>query len=91
MPALIDSLFGPCLPAFSSMQAGAKPDRMRELCIQASRCCTLLLCLLGLSLIFGRPRLGNVLRAFPRGVYDLELSRNILMPILILLLVTAHS
>jgi O-antigen/teichoic acid export membrane protein len=53
MLALIGSLFGPLLPAFSSMQAGAKPDRMGELCIQASRYCTLLLCVLGLPLIFG--------------------------------------
>ena len=53
MLALITSLFGPLLPALSSMQAGAKPDRMGDLCIQASRYCTLLLCLLGLPLIFG--------------------------------------
>ncbi len=53
MLGLISSLFGPLLPAFSSMQAGTKPDRMGDLCIQTSRYCALLVCLLGLPLILG--------------------------------------
>jgi O-antigen/teichoic acid export membrane protein len=53
MLALISSLFGPLLPAFSSMQAGTKPERMGELCIRASRYCAILLCLFGLPLILG--------------------------------------
>lgn len=53
MLALISSMFGPLLPAFSSMQAGTKPERMGELCIRASRYCAILLCLSGLPLILG--------------------------------------
>jgi len=53
MLTVISSVFGPMLPAFSSMQAGTTPTRMGELCIKTTRYCALLLCLLGLPLFFG--------------------------------------
>jgi O-antigen/teichoic acid export membrane protein len=53
MLVLISSLFGPLLPALSSIQSGTTPERMGELCIRATRYCVLLLCLLGLPLLFG--------------------------------------
>jgi O-antigen/teichoic acid export membrane protein len=53
MLAVVSSVFGPMLPALSSMQAGTTATRMGELCIKATRYCTLLLCLLGLPLFFG--------------------------------------
>jgi O-antigen/teichoic acid export membrane protein len=53
MLAVVSSIFGPMLPALSSMQAGSTPTRMGELCIKTTRYCTLLLCLLGLPLFFG--------------------------------------
>jgi O-antigen/teichoic acid export membrane protein len=53
MLTVVSSVFGPMLPAFSSMQAGITPARMGELCIKTTRYCTLLLCLLGLPLFFG--------------------------------------
>jgi O-antigen/teichoic acid export membrane protein len=53
MLALITSLFGPMLPALSSIQAGVTPARMGDLCLKATRYCCLLVCLLGLPLLFG--------------------------------------
>jgi O-antigen/teichoic acid export membrane protein len=53
MLALVSSVFGPLVPAISSMQSGTTPSRIGDLCIRATRYCTLLLCLLGLPLLFG--------------------------------------
>jgi O-antigen/teichoic acid export membrane protein len=53
MLAVVSSLFGPLVPAISSMQAGSTPERIGDLCIRTTRYCTLLLCLLGLPLFFG--------------------------------------
>ena len=53
MVALISSVFGPLVPAVSSMQAGNTAARIGELCIRVTRYCVLLLCLLGLTLGFG--------------------------------------
>ncbi len=50
---LVSSLFGPLLPALSSMQAGTTPDRMGELCVRTTRYCVLFLCMMGLPLFFG--------------------------------------
>jgi O-antigen/teichoic acid export membrane protein len=53
MLALVSSVFGPLIPAISSIQSGTTPNRIGELCIKATRYCGLLLCLLGLPLVFG--------------------------------------
>jgi O-antigen/teichoic acid export membrane protein len=53
MQAIISSVFGPLLPAVSSMQSGSTPSRIGDLCVRMTRYCTLLLCLLGLPLVFG--------------------------------------
>jgi O-antigen/teichoic acid export membrane protein len=53
MLAIVASVFGPLVPAVSSMQAGTTPSRMGELCIRMTRYCALLLCLLGLPLVLG--------------------------------------
>jgi O-antigen/teichoic acid export membrane protein len=53
MLAIISSVFGPLVPAVSSMQSGSTPSRIGDLCIRMTRYCTLLLCLLGLPLVFG--------------------------------------
>lgn len=53
MLALVSSVFGPLIPAISSMQSNSTPNRIGELCIRTTRYCTLLLCLLGLPLLFG--------------------------------------
>jgi O-antigen/teichoic acid export membrane protein len=53
MLALVSSVFGPLVPAVSSMQSGSTPSRIGDLCIRITRYCTLLLCLLGLPLVFG--------------------------------------
>ncbi len=53
MLAVISSLFGPLIPAVSSMQSSTTPARIGDLCIRTTRYCGLLLCLLGLPLIFG--------------------------------------
>ena len=53
MLALVSSVFGPLVPAISSIQSGTTPGRLGELCIKATRYCALLLCLLGLPLVFG--------------------------------------
>jgi O-antigen/teichoic acid export membrane protein len=53
MLTVIASVFGPLVPAVSSMQSGSTPDRIGDLCTKIARYCTLLLCLLGLPLVFG--------------------------------------
>ena len=53
MMAVVSSIFGPLVPAISSMQSGTTPGRIGDLCIKATRYCALLLCLLGLPLVFG--------------------------------------
>jgi O-antigen/teichoic acid export membrane protein len=53
MITVINSVFGPLVPAVSSMQSGSTPDRIGDLCIRITRYCVLLLCLLGLPLFFG--------------------------------------
>jgi O-antigen/teichoic acid export membrane protein len=53
MLLIINSIFGPVLPAVSSLQAGSTPDRIGGLLARVTRYCTLLLCLLGLPLLFG--------------------------------------
>jgi O-antigen/teichoic acid export membrane protein len=53
MVALVSSVFGPLIPAVSSMQSSSTPGRIGDLCIKATRYCTLLLCLVGLPLLVG--------------------------------------
>ncbi len=53
MLTIVASVFGPLVPAVSSMQSGSTPGRIGDLCIKLTRYCTLLLCLLGLPLVFG--------------------------------------
>jgi O-antigen/teichoic acid export membrane protein len=53
MLVLVSSLFGPLLPALSSMEARSTPQQLGELCIRITRYCVLVLCLLGLPLFFG--------------------------------------
>jgi O-antigen/teichoic acid export membrane protein len=53
MLVLISSMFGPLLPAMSSIQAKATPARLGEIAIRATRYCALLLCLLGMPLLVG--------------------------------------
>jgi O-antigen/teichoic acid export membrane protein len=53
MLAIISSVFGPLVPAVSSMQSGSTPGRIGDLCIKTTRYCVLLLLLLGLPLFFG--------------------------------------
>ncbi len=53
MLALVSSVFGPLIPAVSSMQSGTTPSRIGDICIRMTRYCALLLLLLGLPLVFG--------------------------------------
>jgi O-antigen/teichoic acid export membrane protein len=53
MITLLSSVFAPLVPAVSSMQSGSTPARIGDLCIRTTRYCVLLLCLLGLPLVFG--------------------------------------
>jgi len=53
MLAIVSSVFGPLVPAVSSMQAGTTPKRIGDICIKMTRYCGSLLLLLGLPLIFG--------------------------------------
>jgi O-antigen/teichoic acid export membrane protein len=50
---VISSVFGPLLPAVSSMQSEKTPSQIGEVVIKVTRYCVLLLCLLGLPLFFG--------------------------------------
>jgi|HubBroStandDraft_6_1064221.scaffolds.fasta_scaffold32355_4 O-antigen/teichoic acid export membrane protein len=53
MLVLVSSVFGPLVPAVSSMQSSSTPARIGNLCVKTTRYCVLLLCLLGLPLFFG--------------------------------------
>jgi O-antigen/teichoic acid export membrane protein len=53
MLTVVASVFGPLVPAVSSMQAGTTPSRIGDICIRMTRYCALLLCVLGLPLVFG--------------------------------------
>jgi O-antigen/teichoic acid export membrane protein len=53
MLALVSSVFGPLVPAVSSMQSGTTPSRIGDICIRMTRYCALLLLLLGLLLVVG--------------------------------------
>jgi O-antigen/teichoic acid export membrane protein len=53
MLLVIGSLFGPLLPAVSSLQSGRTPGQIGEMVIKATRYCGLLLCMIGLPLVFG--------------------------------------
>jgi O-antigen/teichoic acid export membrane protein len=53
MVAVISSVFGPLIPAVSSMQSGTTPNRIGDLCIRTTLYCALLLCQLGLPLVLG--------------------------------------
>ncbi len=53
MLTVVGSIFGPILPAVSSLQAGSTPSAIGDLVARMTRYCTLLLCLLGLPLFFG--------------------------------------
>ena len=53
MLVVISSVFGPLLPAVSSMQSEKTPSQIGALVIKVTRWCVLLLCLLGLPLFFG--------------------------------------
>jgi O-antigen/teichoic acid export membrane protein len=53
MLLVVGSLFGPILPAVSSLQSGRTPEQLGEIVIKATRYCVLLLCLIGLPLIIG--------------------------------------
>jgi O-antigen/teichoic acid export membrane protein len=51
MLIVVSSVFGPLVPAVSSMQVRATAEQVGELCTRLTRYCTLLLCLLGLPLL----------------------------------------
>ena len=53
MLLVIGSLFGPLLPAVSSLQIGMTSGQIGEIVIKATRYCVLLLCLIGLPLGLG--------------------------------------
>jgi O-antigen/teichoic acid export membrane protein len=53
MLLVVGSIFGPILPAVSSIQAGSTPTQIGDLVVKVTRYCTLVLCLLGLPLLFG--------------------------------------
>jgi O-antigen/teichoic acid export membrane protein len=51
MLLLIGSLFGPLLPAVSSVQAGRTPSQIGDIVVTTTRYCALLICLIGLPLL----------------------------------------
>ena len=53
MLTIVGSVFNPLLPAVSSLQASSTPSHIGGLLARATRYCTLLLCLIGLPLVFG--------------------------------------
>jgi O-antigen/teichoic acid export membrane protein len=53
MLLVVGSIFGPILPAVSSLQAGSTPTQIGDLLVRVTRYCTLLLCLLGFPILFG--------------------------------------
>lgn len=52
MLLMVGSIFGPILPAVSSLQAGSTPVQIGDLLVRVTRYCTLLLCLFGSTLLF---------------------------------------
>jgi O-antigen/teichoic acid export membrane protein len=53
MLTVVGSIFGPVLPAVSSLQAASTPVQIGDLLVRVTRYCTVLLCLFGSSLLFG--------------------------------------
>jgi O-antigen/teichoic acid export membrane protein len=53
MLVVISSIFGPLLPAVSSMNSERTPSQIGELVIKVTRFCALLICVLGLPLLLG--------------------------------------
>jgi O-antigen/teichoic acid export membrane protein len=53
MLLVVSSLFGPILPAVSSLQSGRTPEQLGDIVIKATRYCVLLLCLIALPLLIG--------------------------------------
>jgi O-antigen/teichoic acid export membrane protein len=53
MLLVLNSLFGPIIPAVSSLQSGRTPEQLGEMVIKATRYCVLLLWLIGLPLLIG--------------------------------------
>jgi O-antigen/teichoic acid export membrane protein len=53
MALLIGSLFGPLLPAVSSLQSARSSSQIGEMALRTTRYCALLICLVGLPLMFG--------------------------------------
>jgi O-antigen/teichoic acid export membrane protein len=53
MLLVIASVFGPLLPAVSSLQSGRTSEQIGEMVIKATRYCALLICMIGLPLLFG--------------------------------------
>jgi O-antigen/teichoic acid export membrane protein len=53
MLTVVSSMFGPLVPAISSMQSSTTPGRVGDICVRMTRYCALLLLLLGLPLVFG--------------------------------------
>jgi O-antigen/teichoic acid export membrane protein len=51
MLLVVSSLFGPILPAVSSLQSGRTPEQVGDIVIKATRYCVLLLCLIGVPLL----------------------------------------
>jgi O-antigen/teichoic acid export membrane protein len=51
MLLVVSSVFGPLVPAVSSLQVRTTAEHVGELCTRLTRYCTLLLCLLGLPLL----------------------------------------
>lgn len=53
MVLIVGSIFGPVLPAVSSLQASSTPRQIGDLLARITRYCALLLCLLGSTILFG--------------------------------------
>jgi O-antigen/teichoic acid export membrane protein len=53
MVLIIGSLFGPLLPAVSSLQAVGSPEQVGGIAVKTTRYCALLLLLIGLPILFG--------------------------------------
>lgn len=53
MLLLVTSIFGPLLPAISSLQTKRSAEEIGEIVIRVTRYCTLFICLLGLPLLVG--------------------------------------
>jgi len=53
MLMVVTGLFGPLMPAISSLQSSKTPSQIGDLAVRATRYGTLLLCLLGLPLLIG--------------------------------------